>query len=72
MDKTHTISFLMVIRSLDLKKYLIRHFEKSEDLFGPEIPYLSVIGALMYFANCTRPTIAFFVNLITMYNSALT
>ena len=30
---------------------------------GPEVPYLSAVGALMYLANCARPGIAFAVNL---------
>ena len=28
-------------------------------LIGPEAPYLSAIGALMYLANCTHPNIVF-------------
>jgi len=27
--------------------------ENDENLFGPKVPYLSVIGALMYLSNCT-------------------
>ena len=36
------------------------------------MPYLSAIGVLMYLANCTRPDIAFSVNLLTRYSSAPT
>jgi hypothetical protein len=36
---------------------------------GPEVPYLSAIGALMYLVNCTRPDIAFAVNLLARYNA---
>ena len=39
---------------------------------GPEVPYLSAIGALMYLANCTRPDIAFPVNLLARYSSTPT
>ena len=46
--------------------------KKDEELLGPEVPYLSVIGALMYLANCSRPNIAFYVNLLARYNSAPT
>ncbi|KAF3674022.1 Ras-related protein RABF2b [Capsicum annuum] len=49
-----------------------RSQEKNEELLGPEIPYLSEIGALMYLANTTRPDIAFSVNLLARYSSALT
>ena len=37
--------------------------QKGEELLGPEVPYLSAISALMYLATCTRPDIAFPVNL---------
>ncbi|XP_059285110.1 secreted RxLR effector protein 161-like [Lycium ferocissimum] len=40
--------------------------------FGPEVPYLSAIGALMYLANATRPDIAFSVNLLARYSSSPT
>nr|CAN73887.1 hypothetical protein VITISV_021076 [Vitis vinifera] len=62
----------MIIRSLDVKKDPLRPCEKNEELFGPEVPYLSVIGALMYLDNCTRPDIAFSVNLLARYSSAPT
>ena len=47
------------------------HKENGEPL-GPEVPYLSAIGALMYLANATRPDIAFSVNLLARYGSSLT
>jgi len=34
-------------------KALLRPQENDEDLLGPEVPYLSVIKALMYLANHT-------------------
>ena len=36
---------------------------------SPEITYLSVIGALMYLINCTRPDIAFAVNLLARHSA---
>ena len=72
MDKAHPLSSPMVVRSLDVKKDLFRPCEKCEELLGPEVPYLSAIGALMYLANCTRPDIAFSVNLLARYSSAPT
>lgn len=38
--------------------------EEEEEVLGSEFPYLSVIGALMYLANCTRLDIAFVGNLL--------
>ena len=38
-------------------------------MLGPEIPYLSVIGALMYLTNCTRPDITFAVNLLARHSA---
>ncbi|XP_074326895.1 uncharacterized protein LOC141664839 [Apium graveolens] len=43
---------------------------ESEEVLGPEIPYLGAIGALMYLANNTRPDIAFAVNLLARFSSA--
>ena len=59
MDKTHSLSSPLVVRSLDVKKDPFRHCEKYEELLGPEVPYLSAIGAFMYLVNCTSPNITF-------------
>ena len=72
MDKAHPLSSPMVVRSLDVKNDQFRPSEKGEELLSPEVPYLSAIGALMYLANCTRPDIAFSVNLLVRYSSAPT
>ena len=72
LNKARPLSSSMVVRSLDMKKDSFRLFEKGEELLGPEVPYLSVIGALMYLANCTCLDIAFFVNLLPRYSSPTT
>ena len=72
MDKAHPLNSLMVVRSLEVDKDPFHPKEENEKLLGPEIPYLSAIGALMYLANCTRPDIAFSVNLLARYISAPT
>ena len=72
MDKAHPLSTPMVGRSLDVKKNPFRPQEEDEETLGPKVPYFSAIGALMYLANCTRPVIAFAVNLLARYSSAPT
>ena len=72
MDKAHPISSPMVVRSLNMKDDPFRHREEDEEILGPEFPYLSAIGALMYLANNTRPDIAFAVNLLARHSSAPT
>jgi hypothetical protein len=62
----------MVVRSLDVEKDPFRPKEDGEDVLGPDFPYLSAIGALMYLANSTRPDIAFSVNLLARYSAAPT
>jgi hypothetical protein len=62
----------MVVRSLDLVKDPFRPRDDEEQILGPEFPYLSAIGALMYLANNTRPNIAFVVNLLARHSSAPT
>ncbi|XP_070040200.1 secreted RxLR effector protein 161-like [Nicotiana tomentosiformis] len=59
----------MVVRSLKVNKNLFRPPKEDEKLLGPEVLYLSEIGALMYLANATRPGIAFSVNLLARYSS---
>ena len=44
------------------------HFKEDEkEILKLEVPYLSVIGALLYLAQCTKPNIFFVVNLLTRY-----
>ena len=64
--------FPMVVRTLEVNKDLFRFKEENEELLSPRIPYLSVNVALMHLANCTRPDITFFANLLTRYNFAPT
>lgn len=72
MDKAHPLSTPMVVRSLDIDKDPYRPKGENEEILGPEVPYLSAIGALMYLAQCTRPDISFSVNLLARYSSAPT
>ena len=62
----------MVVRSLEKKKDPFCLRKKGEKLLGPEVSYISAIGALMYVANCTRPDIAFSVNLLARHSSTPT
>ena len=50
MDKAHSLCSPMIVRSLDAKKDPFRPKEDNEALRGPEVPYLSAIGALLYSA----------------------
>ena len=72
MDKTYPLSTAIVVRSLDINKDLFRPHENNKELIGPEIPYLSAIGVLIYLPNNTRPDIAFFVSLLVRFNSSPT
>jgi hypothetical protein len=52
MDKTYPSKTLMVIRA-----YPFQPRQEGEEVLGSEYPYLSIIGALMYLADNTRPDI---------------
>ena len=69
MDKSHPLSTPMVVRSLKPHKDPFQPKEPDEEILGPKVPYLNAIGALMYLAQCTRPDIAFAVNLLARYSS---
>ena len=72
MDKAHSLSSTMIVRSLNAKKDPFCPKEKNKALLGPEIPYLSAIGVLLYLTRCTRADIAFSVNLLARFSSAPT
>ena len=72
MDKSYPSKTPMVVRSLDFEKDQFRPRDDGEEILGPEAPYLSVVGALMYLANCTRPDIAFAVNLLARHSTTPT
>jgi len=69
IDNAHPLSTLMVVWSLNAKKDHFQPLEEDEEILGPEVPYLSAIGALIYLANYTRPDIAFAIDLLARYNS---
>ena len=54
MKKACTLSALMVVRSLDVKRHPFYPQEDNEEILDLEVPYLRVIEALVYLINCTR------------------
>jgi hypothetical protein len=72
MSKAHLLKTLMVVRSLDKDQDPFRPRSENENVLGPEVLFLSAIGALMYLANCTRPDIAFVVNCLARYSACPT
>jgi hypothetical protein len=62
----------MVVRSLEIEKDPFRPRDEGEEILGPQFPWLSATGALMYLANSTRPDIAFAVNLLARHSAAPT
>ena len=72
IDSCHPLSSPMVVKSLNVNKYPFHPLKEREEILGPEVPYLSAIGALLYLANNTRPDIAFIINLLTKYSATPT
>ena len=64
MDKAYPLKTSIVVRSLESHKDLFCPKKPNEEILDPEVPYLNAIGMLMYLAQCTRPDIAFMVNLL--------
>jgi hypothetical protein len=69
MDKAYPSKTPMIVRTLERDKDHFRPRDEGEEILGPEYPYLSAIGALMYVANNTIPDIAFAVNLLARCSS---
>ena len=53
MNKTYPLIIPIVDWSLDVKKDHFRPQEEDGEILGLEVPYISAIDTLMYFANCT-------------------
>ena len=68
MDKVHHLTSPIVVWSLDVKNDPFRPCEKYEELLGIEVPYISVVGALIYLSNSTCLNIVFSINLLARYN----
>ena len=71
MDNSYPLINPIVVRQLDAEKDQLWPCKtKHEKLLGPEVPYLSSIGAHMYLPNNTKPDISFVVNLLPKYSSS--
>jgi hypothetical protein len=62
---------LMVVRSLEIEKDPFKPCEEGEEILGPHVPYLRIVGAPTYLANSTRPDIVFAINLMARHSAAL-
>lgn len=72
MDKENTLSIPIMRRTLNVEKDPFRPKKDNVEDLWSEVPYLIVIGALMYLVICTRPDIAFTMNLLARFNSCPT
>jgi hypothetical protein len=72
MYKAYPLRTPMIVRALKKDTDPFRPKQEGEEVLGAEYPYLSVIGALMYLVNNTRPDIAFVVNCLARYSVART
>jgi hypothetical protein len=72
MDKAYPFKTPMFIRALEKDSDPFQPRQEGEEVLCSEYPYLSVIGALMYLANNTRPDIAFAINLLARFSATPT
>jgi hypothetical protein len=72
MDKAYSAKTSMVVRVLEKETDPFKLKEEGEEMLEPEYSYLSVIGALMYLTNNTRPDIAFTMNCLVKHSVAPT
>ncbi|GJS55870.1 hypothetical protein Tco_0629232 [Tanacetum coccineum] len=62
----------MVVKTLNVKKDHFRPINDDEEILGQEVPYLSVMGALLFLASHTRLDILFSLNPLARYSSCPT
>jgi hypothetical protein len=72
MNNAYPARTIMIIRALERDTDPFRPKEEGEEVLGPEYPYLSIIGVLMYLLNDTRPDIAFAVNCLRRHSTTPT
>lgn len=51
MDKINPLSRLMVVKSLNMQRYLFHIYKDNGQLIDHEVTYLSAISALIYLSN---------------------
>jgi hypothetical protein len=71
MDKSISIQNSHV-RSVDVENDQFRPRDDGEEILGSKVRYLNDVGVLMYLANCTRPDIAFALNLLARHSATPT
>jgi hypothetical protein len=69
IDKAYPQRTPMIVHALEKDKDPFRPKQEGQEIFGAKYPYLSVIGALMYLANNTRPDITFTVNYLIRHSA---
>jgi hypothetical protein len=70
MDKAYPLRTPMVVRAIEKNTNQFRPRQEGKEVLGAEYPYLSAIGALMYFVNNSRPNIVFVVNCLARHSVA--
>ena len=53
IDNSQPLTNPMVVRHLEAGNEQFWHYKKYEKLLGPEVPYFSGIGAIMYIVSNT-------------------
>jgi hypothetical protein len=69
IDKAYSARTPIVVHALEKDTDPFSLKEEGEEVLGPEYTYLSVIGALMYLANNTRPDIIFVMNCLARHSA---
>lgn len=68
-DKVKSLSTPMIVHSLEGPYHPA---DDDDEILEPEVPYLSIISALLYLNNCARLDISFTANLLARYSYAPT